>query len=323
VDGNDPTVSQAESDETEFTASEPPPEFTMLKVEPSGCGFEAIDANEISDVLMVSCGGGAVTVSDTVTVCDLPAQICDVQAITTLPEYGDPADVNASAALFRPIETVPGVVDAPVAVSHGTEGLEENVMLCETMLDATEIAAGEGAEEVPAVIANEALLLESTISGDAGRMVIDTPSNPVAGVAAESVTVMVKPASPAVVGVPPICPELSESPSGRFPRMPNVYGGTPPLAVRICGGYDSPTKPDGKVAPLVIVSGAGLTTIETLPTADPFTSCTRTPTVYEPGVVGMPLMVPEELKLRPSGSTPPLCDQVNGAVPPEALSEAE
>ncbi len=95
-------------------------------------------------------------------------------------------------------------------------------MSCDTRLDATAMVEGWGADDVPAVMAKDALLVERTISGEAGRMETVAPSKPVAGVGAESATVRVKPESPAVVGVPPICPDERVKPAGREPRTPKV-----------------------------------------------------------------------------------------------------
>ena len=42
-----------------------------------------------------------------------------------------------------------------------------------------------------------------------------------------------------------------------------------------------------------------------------------------PAVVGVPLICPELLKVRPAGREPELSDQLYGVVPPLAASEAE
>jgi hypothetical protein len=50
-------------------------------------------------------------------------------------------------------------------------------------------------------------------------------------------------------------------------------------------------------------------------------SVTFTPRLYGPGTFGVPVTWPEELKLMPAGSTPPLCENVYEPVPPDALTE--
>jgi hypothetical protein len=102
------------------------------------------------------------------------------------------------------MDTTPGVVEPPDTLTHGTDEESENPMLCDTTLDATLTGTGAGLDEVPNVIANEALPEESTRSGEAGRTLRVTPSSPVAGVVAESATVSVNPPSPTTVGVPTI-----------------------------------------------------------------------------------------------------------------------
>ena len=74
----------------------------------------------------------------------------------------------------------------------------------------------------------------------------------------------------------------------------------------------------------MMVNGAGSTLIEMAPTTNWLdVSDTCAPNEYAPVVVGVPVMLPEESRLRPGGSVPPLCDHVYGLTPPVALSEPE
>ena len=50
-------------------------------------------------------------------------------------------------------------------------------------------------------------------------------------------------------------------------------------------------------------------------------SLTCTVKRWVPWLVGVPVMAPEELKVRPAGKLPEVIDQVYGGTPPEAASE--
>src|SRR5665213_4380913 len=108
--GKLPTVIQGASGVTEVIFSDPPPELTIGRAAVEACGLDARDANESTVTPRLNCGGGAVTVSATVMDCDLPEQADEVHVTVTIPLYGEPVAVRASAALFRVIETTPGVV---------------------------------------------------------------------------------------------------------------------------------------------------------------------------------------------------------------------
>jgi hypothetical protein len=61
----------------------------------------------------------------------------------------------------------------------------------------------------------------------------------------------------ATVGVPLTSPLLLMAIPGGGLFMPNLYGGTPPVAV-ICWAYGTPTKPLGS-GEVVVMVGVGLT----------------------------------------------------------------
>jgi hypothetical protein len=145
-----------------------------------------------------------------------------VQFTVTVPEYGDPAEPSASAALFKPTVMLPGVVAEPPTVNHGVVDEAVNESTCATTLEATGIVLGDGTADVPEVSANDIDAEERTRSGAFGLIVPLTSCVAVTGFAAESATTTVKPKSAAAVGVPPSCPFDSVIPAGKVPLILNV-----------------------------------------------------------------------------------------------------
>jgi hypothetical protein len=144
----------------------------------------------------------------------------------------------------------------------------------------------------------------------------------------ESATCTVKLDWPAPVGVPLIVPPLLKlRPAGNAPDVSvHEYGTVPPIAVSV-DEYAVPTIPPGKEA-VVIVSGSTLAI--TLMENGLVAFCTGaeesvTCTVKSdwPAVVGVPLMVPSLLKLRPAGNAPDVTVHEYGSVPPVAVSVVE
>jgi hypothetical protein len=125
----------------------------------------------------------------------------------------------------------------------------------------------------------------------------------------ESVTCTVKLDWPELVGVPLIVPPtLKLRPAGNVPEATvHAYGVVPPEAVSVVE-YAVPTVPPGK-EPEVIVSGnpAALMLIESGLVAfctGKEESVTCTVKFDWPALVGVPLIVPPLLKLRPAGNVP-------------------
>src|ERR1700733_14435080 len=95
------------------------------------------------------------------------------------------------------------------------------------------------------------------------------------------------------------------SPGGSTLRIePHVYGVTPPAAVKVCE-YGVPCVPAGSDAVtmvrfvMVMVSVPDVTELPTL-------SVTLTLKLAGPATVGVPVIVPFELSVRPVGSAPEL-----------------
>src|SRR5579883_2509388 len=139
-----------------------------------------------------------------------------------------------------------------------------------------------------------------------------------------SVTVAVKFEVPAAVGVPPMLPAgFRLKPAGSVPAVTaHVYPPVPPLA-------DSPAvyaEPAVPFASEVVVTVSGATVTAMLSGFDavcPVLSVTVAVKFEVPAVVGVPPMVPPELRLRPAGSVPAVTDHVYPPVPPLAASVAE
>lgn len=222
VDGNELTVNQPASAATEVRVRMPPPELVIGSVAVELCGLPERAAKESSVLPRLSCAGGEVTVRFTEIVWLLPAHAEDVQVSVKVPLYGDPAALNDSAEAFRPTDRTPGVPAAPVTDIQAAETAVENAMFCETTLEDTPIAVGDGGVLVPDVMANDALDAASTISGDAGRMVAVTPRRPVNAGLEESATVKLNEESPLCVGVPERVEPVSVRPAGSAPFTPNV-----------------------------------------------------------------------------------------------------
>src|SRR5579862_6503858 len=85
VAGKAPTVIHGASAVTELIFSVPPPEFVRGRDAVEGSGLDARDANESTVTPTLSCGGGAATVSVTVTDCDFPEHSAAVHDTVTVP----------------------------------------------------------------------------------------------------------------------------------------------------------------------------------------------------------------------------------------------
>jgi hypothetical protein len=141
---------------------------------------------------------------------------------------------------------------------------------------------------------------------------------------AESVTRTETGEAPATVVEPAMAPEgASEMPDGRDPcaRL-QEYGGDPPAAVS-AAEYAAPAAPSGRPV-VVMVSAAGATVIDSdLVAFCDALSLTRTVNVELPAAVGVPLMAPLELSVKPGGRFPDVMLHVYGFAPPLATSVAE
>jgi hypothetical protein len=144
----------------------------------------------------------------------------------------------------------------------------------------------------------------------------------------ESVTCTVKADCPALVGVPLIIPALLKlRPAGNVPDATvHEYGVVPPDAVS-GDEYAIPTVPFGNEAVVTISTGtptfilmeSGLLAfcigVEESVTCTVKADC--------PALVGVPLIIPALLKLRPAGKLPESTVHEYGIVPPEAVSGDE
>jgi hypothetical protein len=131
---------------------------------------------------------------------------------------------------------------------------------------------------------------------------------------------------PALVGVPLIVPSwLKLKPAGNVPETTvHEYGVVPPVAVSV-DEYGVPTMPLGNEA-VVIVSGGALILMENSWVAfctDEEESVTCAVNLDCPVLVGVPLIVPSWLKLRPAGNVPDTTVHEYGVVPPVAVSVVE
>jgi hypothetical protein len=111
---------------------------------------------------------------------------------------------------------------------------------------------------------------------------------------------------------------LRLKPAGRAPLVTlHVYPPEPPVAASVWE-YAVPTVAPGNDA-VVIVSGAVFTVMLSVVHAvkSPL-SATEIKKVDVPAAVGVPAIVPEELRFRPGGSAPPISIQLYGGLPPSA-----
>jgi hypothetical protein len=137
-----------------------------------------------------------------------------------------------------------------------------------------------------------------------------------------SVTVAVKFAVPVVVGVPLIVPlALRFRPAGSAPLLTvHAYPPVPPLAASVWE-YPIPAVASGSDA-VVIASGAVFAVLTAMlscfDAVAPLVSVTVTVKFEVAAVVGVPAIVPDELRFRPAGSAPPVRLQLYGALPPLA-----
>ena len=148
----------------------------------------------------------------------------------------------------------------------------------------------------------------------------------VAGGVCESLTCTVKLWVPWLVGVPVMAPEeLRVRPAGKLPEViDQVYGGTPPEAASE-PLYGTPIDP--AVSEEVVIDRGELTLMvsEAMSTAavGVWESVTEILKVVELTVVGVPLMMPPVLMVRPVGNVPDASAQVKGPLPPVELSMVE
>lgn len=131
----------------------------------------------------------------------------------------------------------------------------------------------------------------------------------------ESVTLTVNEYVPAVVGVPLIWPELlNVNPAGKLPELiDQLYGVVPPLAASVAE-YEVLATPPGS-EDVVICTGVIPAVIAMLRFAVAFCageleSLTATVNAEVPAVVGVPLICPALLSVKPAGREPALTDQV-------------
>jgi hypothetical protein len=140
------------------------------------------------------------------------------------------------------------------------------------------------------------------------------------------VTLRVKEEVPVVVGLPLICPALFKlRPAGKEPALTaQVYGLVPPLADKVAE-YAVPVWPFGnedvlicRVPPVTVMLRLTVALC-----AGELESLTLTVNEEFPTLVGVPVISPPLLRLRPVGKDPDDIDQVRGAVPPEAVNATE
>ncbi len=146
----------------------------------------------------------------------------------------------------------------------------------------------------------------------------------VCGVGLESWAATVKVKVPGDVGVPEITPAVGcmARPGGSEPAAKlQVYGGVPPLATMVAR-YATPSDPAGKA---LVEMFTTVTTVrlscacaEAGPpaAADESTTCTAKEKV--PETVGIPVIVPELLNVKPVGKVPLATLQVRVPTPPVA-----
>jgi len=127
-----------------------------------------------------------------------------------------------------------------------------------------------------------------------------------------SVTCTVRPAVPAVVGVPLTVQPVSVRPAGSVPAVTEqTYGAVPPVTP-ITWLYGVPTEPFGRLD-RVRVNPAGLMVIVTGPVAVccglELSVTVTVAVVGPPGVVGVPVTV-HPVNVSPAGRAPPVIEQV-------------
>ena len=130
----------------------------------------------------------------------------------------------------------------------------------------------------------------------------------------ESLTFTVNDEVPAVVGVPLICPELPRvRPAGREPELSDqLYGVAPPLAASKAE-YETFARAPGREE-VVICNGVTLAATAILRLAVAFCageveSLTVTVNDDVPAAVGVPLIWPALLSVKPPGREPVVTDQ--------------
>ena len=131
-------------------------------------------------------------------------------------------------------------------------------------------------------------------------------------------TVAVNVDAPAVEGVPERTPAPdSESPTGNEPAVTAHVYDVPPVAANVVE-YATRVAPEGTVT--VVIASWGLTvTVSDFVVFDT-PAITLTVKVLVPAVVGTPVSVPSECKLRPAGSEPLSKLHVRAPTPPVACT---
>ena len=108
--------------------------------------------------------------------------------------------------------------------------------------------------------------------------------------------------------------------------MDQLYGVWPPLAASVAEYAVFVTPPGSEEVVICTIVAAAVIVIlkfaDVLPTGE-LESLTLTVNDEVPVVLGVPLIWPEPLRLKPAGKDPDLTDQVYGAVPPVAPSDVE
>lgn len=128
------------------------------------------------------------------------------------------------------------------------------------------------------------------------------------------VALTVKREVPAAVGVPEIVPELlSVSPAGRLPEA--IDHVTDDELAASTAEYDAPLVPAGRLVVVIVITvGVGgvvpVIVMESCFSARLSPSVALTVKREVPAVVGVPEIVPAELKLNPAGSVPEAIDHV-------------
>jgi hypothetical protein len=122
-------------------------------------------------------------------------------------------------------------------------------------------------------------------------------------------------------------PELTLKPAGRVPDCSaQLYGVTPPVAAKVWL-YATPIWPAGRLVVVMTRSGTPAWIVIdrafVAVSAGAWLSVTRTVKFDVPAVVGVPLMTPPELKLKPAGRLPVCRFQLYGVTPPVAASVCE
>jgi hypothetical protein len=146
----------------------------------------------------------------------------------------------------------------------------------------------------------------------AGVTVIDRFAVTVCGVGLESFTCTMKLVVPVAVGLPVMAPvALIDKPAGNTLPLASekVSGGLPPVAVTVAV-YELPTTPFGR--PVVVICKLLATVIERTAVAvcaGLLASVAWTVKVVVPGAVGVPLIRPAALMVRPAGSALPLASE--------------